>query len=399
MAFEAVLQFMLAAVVAAPVAFALLRLQPGHLADDRADDPSYTRTVAIVIHDSVELLDFAGPGEVFEVAGGLATDRGRRALRVITVGPTAAPVRSQGFLDIVPNFAAGAAPAPAVLVVPGGDRAVALSDPGFLRWIEGAAARAEVALSVCTGAFVLGAIGALDGREVTTWHGRVAHLAAAVPRARVVAGRRFVDSGEVVTTAGVSAGIDGALHVVARLLGTRIARRTAAYMEYDWTADDDRLPSLNPSTDDAGRRVQDGSFPDGDVPPADAVRSLREVLEHDPDHGDAWFHLARALVREGAFDDALVASNRATGFGWTASAARYDRACVHALRGDRDAAFDDLAAARAAGFTPDAAHDPDLEGLRADPRWTADRPATGRRARIQVRRRTTNRLPPDGAGS
>jgi transcriptional regulator GlxA family with amidase domain len=101
-------------------------------------------------------------------------------------------------------------------------------------WIRSQAAHAEVVLSVCTGALLLARAGLLAGLEVTTHHGALDLLAETAPDAVVRADRRFVDNGRVITSAGISAGIDAALHVVARLLGEAQARETAAYMEYEW---------------------------------------------------------------------------------------------------------------------------------------------------------------------
>jgi transcriptional regulator GlxA family with amidase domain len=100
--------------------------------------------------------------------------------------------------------------------------------------VKKASADAEVTMSVCTGAFLLAKAGLLDGKEATTHWASVERLKSAAPNITVRADRRFVDTGKVITTAGVSAGIDGALHVVKRLLGEQAAKNTARYMEYRW---------------------------------------------------------------------------------------------------------------------------------------------------------------------
>ncbi len=92
-------------------------------------------------------------------------------------------------------------------------------------------------MSVCTGAIILADLGLLDGLEATTWHGALDRLQAAAPSAFVRGDVRYTDNGHVVTTAGISAGIDGALHVVARLHGADMARRTARYMDYEYRTD------------------------------------------------------------------------------------------------------------------------------------------------------------------
>lgn len=194
-----------------------------------------TRNVAIVLYEGVELLDFAGPGEVFSAAADLGAVGGQPAFRVYTVATSKAPLTSQGFVKILPDFSISDAPKPDLIVVPGGNSANLTNDPRFMAWAKKAFAEAEVSISVCTGAFVLGKAGLLDGHSATTWFGAVEKLRKAVPGATVEEGRRFIDIGPVVTTAGVSAGIDGALHVVARLLGRDVAEKTAQYMEYRWT--------------------------------------------------------------------------------------------------------------------------------------------------------------------
>jgi transcriptional regulator GlxA family with amidase domain len=189
------------------------------------------RNVAVFVHEGVELLDFAGPGEVFAAAGS------GRAFKVYTVAASADPIRSQGFLKVTPEFTIGNCPKPDVIVLPGGNTFIPLKDPKVIDWVKAASADAEVTMSVCTGAFLLGKAGLLDGKEATTHWGSVDRLKKAYPKVTVRADRRFVDNGKVVTTAGVSAGIDGALHVVKRLLGEPAAKDTARYMEYKWDPD------------------------------------------------------------------------------------------------------------------------------------------------------------------
>jgi transcriptional regulator GlxA family with amidase domain len=189
------------------------------------------RRVAICVWNEAELLDFSGPGEVFAAADGGA------AFEVYTVGESDAPIVSQGFLRVTPQYSIANCPRPDVIVLPGGGIHHLSVNASMVSWLITAAASAEVVLSVCTGAFLLAAAGLLDGLEATTWYGAIDRLRAAAPRTRVYADRRFVDNGRYVTSAGVSAGIDAALHVVARLLGTEKARETARYMEYDWDPD------------------------------------------------------------------------------------------------------------------------------------------------------------------
>ncbi|TVP42591.1 MAG: DJ-1/PfpI family protein [Gemmatimonadales bacterium] len=189
--------------------------------------PSPIRRVGIVVWQGVELLDFAGPGQVFAVAG----------FEVSILAARPGTVVSQGFLRVEPTGTLGEGPAPELLVVPGGGTESALADDVLVAAIGRAAADADLVMSVCTGALLLGAAGVLDELEATTWHGAMDRLRALAPRTRVLDGVRWVDNGRVVTAAGVSAGIDASLHLVARLRGEAARADVARYMEYRETSE------------------------------------------------------------------------------------------------------------------------------------------------------------------
>jgi putative intracellular protease/amidase/YHS domain-containing protein len=189
------------------------------------------RNVAIVLYQGIELLDFAGPGEVFASA---RTIEGQRAFNVYTVGASTDNLVSQGFLTIKPQYSFADAPKPDIVIFPGGDVDNFLGDIRSMTWAKAVSIEAEIAMSVCNGAFVLAQSKLLDGKNITTHRGSILELRRQVPSAKVLENIRFVDNGKVITTAGVSAGIDGALHVVERLLGTPAATLTAEYMEYNW---------------------------------------------------------------------------------------------------------------------------------------------------------------------
>lgn len=183
------------------------------------------KTVAILLFDGVELMDFAGPAEVFILAGK------QKAFRVVTVAESTRPIKTMGGVTVTPEFSVETAPDAAVLVVPGGNLR-ALGRAGR-EWIKKASATAEITMSVCFGAFLLADAGLLDGVEATTHHWGLGDLQAAAPKCKVVTGKRFVDGGRIVTTAGVTAGIDGALHVVERMLGVEAATWVAEeWMEH-----------------------------------------------------------------------------------------------------------------------------------------------------------------------
>lgn len=185
---------------------------------------SKKRNVAIFIHHGVEILDFAGPSEVFASTEGF---------NVYTVSLTKEPIISQGFIKITPSFSLTDCPKPDIVVLPGGDTGPFIKNKLLIDWIKQSATQAEVLLSVCTGAGLLAKAGLLDGKQATTFHSYIEPLQRATPKAEILANTRFVDNGQIITTAGVSAGIDGALHVVSKLKGLAIAQQTARYMEYD----------------------------------------------------------------------------------------------------------------------------------------------------------------------
>jgi len=171
--------------------------------------------VGILVFDDVEVLDFAGPFEVFAVADELS---GHAAFNVFTVGLRPGVVRANNGLKVVPDYTVDDCPVPAVLVVPGGIGTRALmGNPVIIEWIRSASGRSEVTLSICTGALLLAKAGLLDGLRVTTHHDLLGMLGELAPLAVVDPGARFHDNGAIVTAAGISAGIDASLHVVGRL--------------------------------------------------------------------------------------------------------------------------------------------------------------------------------------
>ena len=124
---------------------------------------------------------------------------------------------------------------PDLLLVPGGQGTrKEMHNLVLIEWIRQKSEKSELVLSVCTGALLLAKAGLLDGLEATTHHGAIDLLRQVAPKTTVHADRRFVDNGRVVCSAGIAAGIDMSLHVVARLLGSEVAEKTARQMEYPW---------------------------------------------------------------------------------------------------------------------------------------------------------------------
>lgn len=180
-------------------------------------------SVCFYLQDGVEVLDFAGPMEVFADAG----------FRVFTVSRNKKPITSQGILTVIPDYSIGDAPQADILAFFGGNAGPSCEDTTLIAWIKSRRGSTKYFFSVCTGAFIMGRAGILDGMTATTFHASIEGLRKELPATKVLSDVRFVDNGTVITTAGISAGIDGALHLVTRLRGEEAARQTAAYMEYD----------------------------------------------------------------------------------------------------------------------------------------------------------------------
>ena len=189
-----------------------------------ADKPE-KKTVAIVIFDGVELLDFAGPAEVFVVAAQ------RYPFMVITVANKKGLVKTMGGLRVEADYSFKDAPEADIVVVPGGNTS-SVGKEG-IQWIKDSHKSAEIVMSVCFGAFLLAEADLLNDIKATTHSWGLDSLESAAPRCQVVRNQRFVDSGKIVTTAGVTAGIDGALHVVKRIAGADVAKWTGeSWMEH-----------------------------------------------------------------------------------------------------------------------------------------------------------------------
>jgi transcriptional regulator GlxA family with amidase domain len=192
------------------------------------------RIVCMVLFDDVDTLDFSGPMEVFAITGQRAT--GLVPFSVTTVAERRTPpIITRSGLHVIPDYTFKDAIQSDILVVPGGLGARhERTNEAMLDFIRKQAKNTEIIMSVCTGALLLGAAGLLDGLRATTHHAAFDELAATAPGCVVLQGERFVDNGPVLTTAGITAGIDAALYVVQRLLGPATASETAAHMEYVW---------------------------------------------------------------------------------------------------------------------------------------------------------------------
>lgn len=193
--------------------------------------------VGILIFENVEVLDFAGPFEVFSRTRTVPGPESRRSddsapFRVLTVAKTREPVTATGGLVVVPEFSFADAPRIDLLVVPGGfGTRPLLQDEETLEWIRSTAAAAQRVTSVCTGALLLGKLGLLDGKRATTHWAALDLLESVAPAAKVDREQRVIDDG-IVTSAGVASGIDMAFYIVESLCGQAVADETARYIEY-----------------------------------------------------------------------------------------------------------------------------------------------------------------------
>jgi transcriptional regulator GlxA family with amidase domain/DNA-directed RNA polymerase subunit RPC12/RpoP len=193
------------------------------LADFQKQHSEHKPTICFYLQDGVEVLDFAGPMEVFIAAG----------FNVFTVSKSYDIIHAQTILFVTPNYTIKDAPEADVIVVFGGNTKPTVDDPEVMGWIQGRKAKTSYFMSVCTGAFILGKAGILDGLTATTYHLAIDDLAKACPKTKVLPNTRFVDNGHVITTAGISAGIDGSLHLVEKLRGRTYAEGVAKTIEYD----------------------------------------------------------------------------------------------------------------------------------------------------------------------
>ena len=203
------------------LAILLLPLAPLHA---ETSPPPKTR-VAILMFDGVEIIDFAGPYEVFGQAG----------FDVYTVSREGKAVKTAMNLSVNVDHSFADAPAADIILVPGGDVETAANDEATRAWLLRSAATAAQVMSVCTGSDILAGTGLLDGKQATTFHQHFDHMAKNFPKVTVVRDQRWVQSGKLVTSAGLASGIDTALHVVANLRGVDKARSVALHLEYQWS--------------------------------------------------------------------------------------------------------------------------------------------------------------------
>jgi transcriptional regulator GlxA family with amidase domain len=187
--------------------------------------PSATTPIAFPIGEHVNVIDMAGPWEVFQDV--MLPNGEESPFELFTVGPSKAPLAATGGLTLVPHYSYSDAPRAAIVVVPAHH-----SSAATLEWLRTAARRADLVMSVCTGAFIVARTGLLDGLTATTHHEFHDSFAREFPKVKLERGVRYVEHEKVATAGGLTSGIDLALRVVERYHGAEIARATATYLEY-----------------------------------------------------------------------------------------------------------------------------------------------------------------------
>jgi transcriptional regulator GlxA family with amidase domain/YHS domain-containing protein len=190
--------------------------------------PEKPLKVAIFIYEGAEMLDFVGPTEVFGNAVGFEVFTVAISKDIVSPFP-------QKMLKITPNYSIDDCPKPDILVLPGGTTtSLMLENQKLIDWIKEVDKTSTLTMSVCTGAALLSKAGILDNKKATTHWGAISNLQQLTPKAEILKDTRFVYDGKLLTTAGVSAGIDGALFAVKKLKGEAEAHRVATIMEYDY---------------------------------------------------------------------------------------------------------------------------------------------------------------------
>ena len=197
-----------------------MKLVPVGPADD--SPPS----VSVLLYDGVEIIDIAGPWEVFGSAGFL----------VHTVAEKLEPLTLVFGQKVLPDYTFENSPKAEILLVPGGGYGTSMKNERLINWVKAKSKEVRYVMSVCTGAFLLGKAGLLDGQKATCTYGMVEDLSA-FPNTKVVYDARYVDSGKVITTAGLTSGIDGAIHLVSKMLGKGEAQSVALNVEYRWDSE------------------------------------------------------------------------------------------------------------------------------------------------------------------
>ncbi len=182
------------------------------------------KDVAILVFPGVQIIDYTGPYEVFGQAG----------FNVFLVAESDTLMHTAMGMQVVPHYTLEDHPKADVIVIPGGGVGRTKNSKAVLSWIKRTEKEAESVMSVCNGAYILANTGLLDNKKATTFASLIPGLRKAAPKTEIVEDMRFVDNGKIITTAGLSSGLDGSLHLVAKMLGLGRAQMIATNLEYNW---------------------------------------------------------------------------------------------------------------------------------------------------------------------
>ncbi|KAA0564543.1 DJ-1/PfpI family protein [Bacillus sp. CH30_1T] len=191
------------------------------------------RTVGILLFNDVEVLDFAGPFEVFSIA--TFSNSNEKPFIVKTISENGDLVTARNGLKVFPDFSFANHPLLDIVIIPGGYGAeqIEINNPSIIEWIKAQQSRTEFLTSVCTGALLLAKAGILDGRKATTHWMDIDRLKHEFPKVLVQRDVKYVDEGSIITSGGISAGINMSFHLISLLHGKDVAVETAKRMEYE----------------------------------------------------------------------------------------------------------------------------------------------------------------------
>ncbi|WP_407669352.1 DJ-1/PfpI family protein [Paraglaciecola hydrolytica] len=191
--------------------------------------------IGIYIYEDAEVLDFSGPFEVFTTASRVSKNG---LFEVFLIAETTEIVKARAGYKVVPDYGFSDHPVVDVLIVVGGDHSREIHKTQVIEWIALQAQQCSLVASVCTGAFLLAQAQVITDQQVTTHWEDLADLKQSFPALDVVSDVRWVDQGNIVTSGGISAGIDMSLHLVSKLHSEALAQRTAKQMEFLWLKND-----------------------------------------------------------------------------------------------------------------------------------------------------------------
>jgi transcriptional regulator GlxA family with amidase domain len=190
-----------------------------------------TCNVGILIFDNVEVLDFSGPFEVFNVANEINTER---LFKVFNIAETEDIIMAKFDYKVKPDYSINDHPEIDILVIPGGEgRKIQMNNPVITGWVKKEFDSIELLLTVCTGVFIAGKSGVLNVKQATTHHASFNEFEKTFPHIELVKNVKYVDSGKIITAGGISAGINASLYIIDKLIGNDHGKKTAEHMEYD----------------------------------------------------------------------------------------------------------------------------------------------------------------------